>query len=81
MRLLKYKVNKFRSIKGTEWIEVDQCTCFVGANEAGKTNLLLSLWKFNPAADATALTRSSITQEMSTLITRNKRASLRYFLS
>jgi hypothetical protein len=55
MRLLKYKVNKFRSVKGTEWIEVDQWTCFVGVNESGKTNLLLPLWKFNPADDATQI--------------------------
>lgn len=55
MRLLKYKVNKFRSIKGTEWIEIDQLTCFVGTNEAGKTNLLLPLWKFNPADKVTKI--------------------------
>ena len=55
MRLLKYKVNKFRSVKNTEWIEMDQCSCFVGANESGKTNLLLPLWKFNPAAHATSI--------------------------
>lgn len=53
MRLLKYKVNKFRSVKGTDWIETDQWTCFVGVNESGKTNLLLPLWKFNPADDST----------------------------
>ena len=34
---------------------MDQCTCFVGANESGKTNLLLPLWKFNPAAEATSI--------------------------
>lgn len=55
MRLLKYKVNKFRSVKGTEWVEIDQWTCFVGVNESGKSNLLLPLWKFNPADDATKI--------------------------
>lgn len=55
MRLLKYKVNKFRSVKETEWIETDQWTCFVGVNESGKTNLLLPLWKFNPAERATRI--------------------------
>lgn len=55
MRLLKYKVNKFRSVKGTEWIDVDQWTCLVGLNESGKTNLLLPLWKFNPADNATQI--------------------------
>lgn len=55
MHLLKYKVNKFRSVKGTEWIDVDQWTCLVGLNESGKTNLLLPLWKFNPADNATQI--------------------------
>ena len=55
MKLLKYRVKKFRSVEETEWIEVDRCACFVGANESGKTNLLLPLWKFNPAAGATEI--------------------------
>jgi hypothetical protein len=55
MRLSKYKVNKFRSVKGTEWIDVDQWTCLVGLNDSGKTNFLLPLWKFNPADDATQI--------------------------
>ena len=49
MHLIKYKVNKFRSVKGTEWIETNKWSCLVGLNESGKTNLLLPLWKFNPA--------------------------------
>lgn len=55
MHLLKYRVNKFRSVKGTDWIETDQWTCFVGVNESGKTNLLLPLWKFNPADNSTKI--------------------------
>lgn len=55
MKLVKYRVNKFRSIKGTEWIDIDQWACFVGVNESGKTNLLLPLWKFNPADNATSI--------------------------
>ena len=55
MRLLRYKVHKFRSVKGTDWIEIDQLACFVGVNESGKTNLLLPLWKFNPADEATKI--------------------------
>ena len=35
MRLIKYKVNKFRSVKGTDWIDIDQWACFVGLNESG----------------------------------------------
>ncbi len=55
MKLVKYKVNKFRSIKGTDWINIDQSACYVGVNESGKSNLLLPLWKFNPADDATKI--------------------------
>ena len=55
MRLLRYKVNKFRSVKGTDWIDIDELACFVGVNESGKTNLLLPLWKFNPADKATEI--------------------------
>lgn len=49
MKLVKFKVGKFRSVKGTDWVDLDNLTCLVGTNEAGKTNLLLPLWKFNPA--------------------------------
>ncbi len=55
MRLLRYKVNKFRSVKGADWIDVDELACLVGVNESGKTNLLLPLWKFNPADEVTAI--------------------------
>lgn len=53
MRLLKYKVHKFRSVKSTDWIDIENLACYVGVNESGKTNLLLPLWKFNPADGAT----------------------------
>ena len=49
MILLKYKVTNFRSIKDSGWINCDDVTTLVGINEAGKSNLLLALWKLNPA--------------------------------
>lgn len=48
-KLLRYKVINFRSIEQSDWIEVSDNTCLVGTNEAGKTNLLIALWKLNPA--------------------------------
>lgn len=45
----KFRVTNFRSIKDSGWIETDSLTCLVGTNEAGKTNLLVALWKLNPA--------------------------------
>jgi len=49
LKLTRFKVNKFRSIEKSDWIDVADNSCLVGTNEAGKTNLLLALWKLNPA--------------------------------
>lgn len=49
MRLIQYKVTDFRSVIDSGWIEAEQVTALIGVNESGKTNLLLPLWKFNPA--------------------------------
>ena len=32
-------------------IEVDNVTALIGTNELGKANLLLALWKLNPAKE------------------------------
>lgn len=49
MRLTRYRVTNFRSIVDSGWINLDDVTTLVGENETGKTNLLLPLWKLNPA--------------------------------
>ena len=49
MKLLKYKVTEFRSVSDSGWINCDDVTTLVGINESGKSNLLLALWKLNPA--------------------------------
>lgn len=51
MKLLRYKVTNFRSVEDSDWIECDDITTLVGINESGKTNLLLALWKLNPASN------------------------------
>lgn len=51
MILKRYRVFKFRSVDDSGWIELSQVTSMIGINESGKTNLLLPLWKFNPAKD------------------------------
>ncbi len=48
-KLIKYRVQKFRSIEDSGWIDTDKVGCLVGTNESGKTNILLALWKLNPA--------------------------------
>ncbi len=50
MKLRKYKVNKFRSVQNSDWIELNQVNALLGENESGKTNLLLPLWKLNPSS-------------------------------
>lgn len=49
MKILKFKVENFRSIENSDWIKAEDVTCLVGTNESGKTNLLIALWKLNPA--------------------------------
>lgn len=51
MNLQRFRVQNFRSVGDSGWIESDSVTTLVGVNEAGKSNLLLALWKMNPASD------------------------------
>ena len=51
MLLTKFRVTEFRSVQDSGWIDADQITALIGTNESGKTNLMLPLWKLNPAAD------------------------------
>lgn len=51
MHLTKFKATNFRSVVDSTWIEADRVTALIGVNESGKTNLLLPLWKFNPARE------------------------------
>lgn len=51
MILDKFRVTNFRSTIDSGWIPVSDVTALIGENEAGKTNLLLPLWKFNPSGD------------------------------
>ena len=50
MKLLRFRVTNFRSVNDSGWLDVSDVTSLIGENEAGKTNLLLPLWKLNPTA-------------------------------
>ena len=39
MKLVRYRVMNFRSVKDSGWINCDDVTTLVGINEAGKSNL------------------------------------------
>lgn len=49
MKLVRFHITDFRSVHDSGWIGTDGVTALVGTNESGKTNLLLPLWKLNPA--------------------------------
>lgn len=51
MELRRFSVTGFRSVVDSGWIEVGKITALIGTNESGKTNLLLALWKLNPAKE------------------------------
>jgi energy-coupling factor transporter ATP-binding protein EcfA2 len=51
MKLIRFKVSDFRSVVDSEWIDAERVTALIGVNESGKTNLLLPLWKLNPARE------------------------------
>jgi ABC-type cobalamin/Fe3+-siderophores transport system ATPase subunit len=51
MKLLKFRVTNFRSVDDSGWVDVDDVTALIGTNESGKTNVLLPLWKLNPAKE------------------------------
>jgi predicted ATP-dependent endonuclease of OLD family len=48
MLLRSVRVQKFKCIEDSEEFSVDQITCLVGKNEAGKSALLEALYKLNP---------------------------------
>lgn len=52
MKLIRFRVTDFRSIKDSTWIDCSDVTNIIGINEAGKSNALLALWKFNPTDKA-----------------------------
>lgn len=49
MRLTQFRVQNFRSVRSTDWIDVTSITALVGQNEAGKSNLCEALYRVNPA--------------------------------
>ena len=51
MKLTRFRVKNFRSIDDSTWVDVNDITNIIGVNESGKSNILLALWKLNPATD------------------------------
>lgn len=51
MQLTAFRVTNYRSVKDSGWIHAADITSLIGTNESGKTNLLMPLWKLNPAKE------------------------------
>ncbi len=51
MKLTAFRIENFRCIHDSGWIDVDDIAVIVGKNESGKTSLLKALWKFKPFKD------------------------------
>ncbi|MDB6016528.1 MAG: putative ATP-dependent family endonuclease [Pedosphaera sp.] len=49
MKIIKFRVYGFRSVEDSGWIDIGNVSALIGTNESGKTNLLIPLWKLNPA--------------------------------
>ncbi len=48
MKLKRFRVQNFRNVTDSGWVELGDILTLVGKNEAGKTSILKALWKFNP---------------------------------
>src|SRR2546427_330943 len=51
MKLTAFRIENYRCIQDSGWVELDDIAVVVGKNESGKTSLLKALWKFKPFHD------------------------------
>ena len=54
MKLKSVEVRNFKSVDDSTPFDIDEVTCLVGKNEAGKTALLEALYKLNPVEEEKA---------------------------
>ena len=63
MKLMQFRVNDFKSVQDSGFIKCENITNLIGVNEAGKSNLLLALWKLNPARNGEIIFTSDMPVE------------------
>ena len=49
MRMIKFRVQNYKNINDTNWVNCDDLTAFVGKNESGKSAIFRGLSKLNPS--------------------------------
>ena len=54
MKLIEAQVENFKCVEDSKAFRIDQVTCLIGKNEAGKTALLEALYKLNPVDEEKA---------------------------
>jgi len=52
MKLIRFEISDFQCIRASSPIRVDDLTCLIGKNEAGKSALLKALYRLNPVIEA-----------------------------
>ena len=56
MKLTRIRARNYKCIDDTGWVEIDDLTCLVGKNEAGKTVLMEAVERLNPAHGSPSFT-------------------------
>ena len=51
MKLKRCRVQNYRCITDSSWVDIDDIAVIVGKNESGKTSFLKALWRLNPYDD------------------------------
>ena len=72
MKLVRFRVTNFRSVEDSDWIDVDDVVALIGTNESGKTNVLLPLWKLNPAKEGQIDLTSDYPRKLFTTLRQQK---------
>ena len=49
MRMTRFRVQNYKNVNDTDWVDCGDLTCFVGKNEAGKSSIFRGLSKLNPS--------------------------------
>jgi len=49
MHMIRFRVQNYKNVNDTDWVNCGNLTCFVGKNEAGKSAIFRGLSKLNPS--------------------------------